>query len=711
MEKKSSKFILDIVPLTKIPLTRNQSFCYISEEKLPAGTLVSIPLFRRNVEGIVVYPHTKNSIENESNNNYPQNKNTDFGVGVKSRSDFKRYGGMKLKKIEKVIEKEFLTPKQLKLAQFISDYYISPLGVVMKNFVPKRMKRIKKHELGIKNEDKKNIILTKQQLAAIEKIINWKLEIGNWKFLLHGPSSSGKTEVYIHSILELRKKDSDLQFLILLPEKTLTPQAVERYGAHFRPEEIAVLSSNISKGQSYSSWQKIKSGEAKIIIGTRMAVFAPFKKLGLLAIDEEQDISYKQWDMNPRYDARTVAEKLAELHECPIVFGSATPSIESYYCAKNNDLKLLELSALSEKVLSRKYKVLSKNESKKMLATSYFLPSTEIVDMRLERLNKNLSCVSKKLKSEIAYALKNKLQTILFINRQGMSAFSVCDSCKTVLKCPKCNRALIYNKDGTYKCVHCSYKTSIIPVCSKCKGIIFKNVGLGTQKVEREIIDLFPSARISIIDSLSIKSPRYQEIVYKNFSEGKIDILIGTQMISKGWDLPNITLVGIIDADNMLSIPDFSGSSRFFQNIVQVAGRVSRPGAKFPGVVILQTYQPENRLIKMAAERNWKKFFELEIAERKSLSLPPFSKLIKLIFQDYSYKRAEIEASRTHSLLKAIKNISISEPQDSYVPKIRGRFRKQIIVKYKKEISPQLKKVLNGLGQGWIMDIDPISII
>jgi len=682
MEGKKPKFILDIVPLTKIPLTRNQSFCYISDEKLPAGTLVYIPLFRRNVEGVV----------------------------VESRSDFKRYGGMELKKVEKVIEKEFLTAPQLELAQFISDYYVSPLGVVMKNFVPKRTKRIKNYELEIKNGDKKIIKLTDEQENAVNKIINCKLIIDNCKFLLHGPSSSGKTEIYIHSILELRKKDKDLQFLILVPEQTLTPQAVERYGEYFKPEEIVLLSSSITAGQFYSNWKRIKSGEAKVIVATRKGVFSPFNNLGLIIIDEEQDISYKQWDMNPRYDARMVAEKLAEFHKCPIVLGSATPGVESYYRAINKDLKLLTLPELNLAEERIKNKEVIK-ENKKLNSNFLLHTSLEIVDMRLERLEKNLSCISKKLKSEIAYALKNKLQVILFINRQGMSAFSVCDSCKTVLRCPKCDRAIIYDKDGTYKCVHCRYKTSIMPACSKCKGIIFKNVGLGTQKVEREIIDLFPNARIARIDSQSIKSANYQENVYKNFSEGKIDILIGTQMISKGWDLPNVALVGIIDADNLLSIPDFSGSSRFFQNIVQVSGRVSRPGAKFPGVVILQTYQPENRLIKIAAKRDWEKFFKLEIAERKSLGLPPFSKLIKLVFQDYSFKKTETETNRAYILLKKIKNISISEPQDSYVSKIRGRFRKQIIVKYKKEISPQLRKVLSGLGQGWIVDVDPISII
>jgi primosomal protein N' (replication factor Y) (superfamily II helicase) len=677
MEQNKPNFILDIIPLTKIPLSRDQFFCYLSDEKLPAGTLVSIPLFKRKVEGIV----------------------------IRNRLDFKRFGNIELKKIEKVIEKEFLTPIQLKLAQFISDYYISSLGVVMKNFVPKRTKaRSRRHETY--NAKQKRVTLTKEQLAAVEKITNWKpvspageLGFGNFKFLLFGPSASGKTEVYIHSILELEKKDKDLQFLILLPEKTLTPQAIERYRGYFNHEEIVVLSSNIPKGQFFANWQQIKSGKAKIIIGTRMAVFAPIQKLGLIVIDEEQDMSYKQWDMNPRYDARTVAEKLSEIHVCPIVFGSSTPSVETYHKAIINTYKLLKLPILD----IRNTSYISSQQIEK-------IQDAIIVDMRKERLDKNLSCISKKLKSEIAYALKNRLQIILFINRQGMSNFSVCESCKAILNCPKCDRALIYDNSGNYKCIHCSYRTTIIPSCSSCKGIAFKNIGLGTQKVEREIANLFPDARIARIDSQAIKKASFQEKIYADFSNGKIDILIGTQMISKGWDLPKVSLVGIIDADNLLSFPDFSTDFKAFQTIVQLSGRVNRPGAKFPGVVVIQTYQPENKLVKMAAERNWEKFFGLEITERKSLSLPPFSKLIKLVYQDYNFKKMEAEANLVYNSLKKTKNINLSESQDAYVPKIRGRFRKQIVIKYKKEISPQLRKVLNSLGQGWIVDVDPINI-
>ncbi len=249
-----------------------------------------------------------------------------------NRNDFRRFGNIQLKKIEKVLEENFLDKKQLELAQFISDYYLSPLGVVLKSFLPKRVKQ--KHKIqntNIHKQNTKNIKLTKEQTSAVDiiaKKINLKFKIQNSKFLLYGPSGSGKTEVYIHAIKKLKEKNKDAQFLILLPELTLTPQAIERYGAHFKPEEIAVIHSKISKGELCENWRKIKSGEAKIIIGTRMAVFAPFQNLKLIVIDEEQDASFKQWDMNPRYDARKVAEKLAEIHKAKIIRGSATPSIE-----------------------------------------------------------------------------------------------------------------------------------------------------------------------------------------------------------------------------------------------------------------------------------------------------------------------------------------------------------------------------------------------
>ena len=675
---KKPQIIVDVAPLIRLPLSGSQSFSYLHDESLSPGTLVSIPLFKRKVEGIV----------------------------LDNRNDFHRFGNIRLKKIEKVLEENFLGDKQLKLAEFISEYYFSPLGIVLKSFIPKRVTARNKNYVTHNEKIKSKIILTEEQEWAVLKIIkkHSKFEIRNSKFLLYGPSGSGKTEVYIHSILKLSAKGGSAsggkaQFLILLPELMLTPQAIERYGTHFKPEEIAVLHSKISKGDFYENWKKIKSGEAKIIIGTRMAVFAPFKNLKLIVIDEEQDMSFKQWDMNPRYDARTAAEKLAEIHKCGIVFGSATPRIETYQRAANKKYKLLELPAL------------------KIPGSKHEIPDThiELVDLKKERWQKNYSTISKKLQAEIAYALRNKLQTILFINRQGMSTFSICASCKTVLKCPRCDRALVYGNQGDYHCIHCSYKTSIIPQCAKCKSITFANIGLGTQKVEREIISLFPDARVIRADSQSTRPTGAQEKIYEKFKNHEADILVGTQMISKGWDLPSVVLVGIIDGDNLLSFPDFSTSERAFQNVIQAAGRVSRPGAKFPGQVLIQTFNPEQNFWKTVTEKNYLAFYEKEISERKELKFPPFAKIIKLTFQGYDLKKVASETGRLYEKLKNYleKTIVIAEPHDAFVPKIRGRFRQQIIIKLAGATpdGQKIKNILSSLPTGWIIDIDPISIL
>ncbi|MCX6761875.1 MAG: primosomal protein N' [Candidatus Moranbacteria bacterium] len=682
MNKKQTQFILSITPLVRILLSRDQFFYYLADEKLPVGTLVSIPLFRKTVEGIV----------------------------IESKNDFPRVGGITLKKIEKVLEPNFLTKEQLALAKYISDYYVISLGVVLKNFVPKRTKsRSADHvTYNMKHETKNinTIILTAEQEATVKNIakqdIRYQIPASpagrqNTRYLLHGPAGSGKTEVYIHSILELKKQNPQSQFLILVPEKTLTPQALERYGAYFPENEIALLSSNLSKGVYFTNWQKIKSGEAKIIIGTRMSVFAPFQKLALIVIDEEQDMSFKQWDMNPRYDARTVAEKLSELYKCKLIHGSATPSIETYFKTQYKQYKLLTLSD---------------SYHPKNVTTQKVRSTIELVDMKKERWARNYSCISKKLKSEIAYALKNNLQSILFINRQGMSNFSVCTNCKTVLKCPLCDRALIYTNSREYKCPHCAFVASAIPNCSKCHGIEFRNVGLGTQKVEKEVRDFFPGARILRLDSTANKEKDFQKTAYEKFSRGEIDILIGTQMITKGWDLPKMSLVGVIDADNMLTLPDFRVSEKAWQDLVQLSGRVSRPGAKFPGRIIIQTYHPENKILTLIAQNNYPAFYEQELPDRKLLGYPPFGKIAKLVFEDYNQKRVAVESDRVYNLLiKEKADLKISVPTDSFVPKIRGRYRRQMLLKFQKQLPKEILIILKSLPTGWVIDIDPISII
>ena len=704
MSNKNKKFIISVVPLTRIPLTRDQFFYYLYNKKLPNGSLVSILLGGRKIEGVV----------------------------IGGKPDFKRKGDIRLKKINSMIEEKFLTPKQLKLAKFISDYYIVSLGIVLKSFIPNRVKA-RDTEHGTHSLDslkRKKIILTKEQKKIIKQITKQAASC-----YLYGPASSGKTEVYINAVLEIKKRNPKAQFLILLPELTLIPQALEKYGSRFNKNEIAVLTGKISKGKFYRNWQRIKAGEAKIIIGTRQAIFAPFKNLKLIVVDEEPDISFKQWDMSPRYDARKSAEELAKIHRAKIVFGSAAPSIEAYYKALNKKYKLLKLPKLQ----NLKNKNSSKVTSYELRVTSY-----EIVDMRKEKWAKNYSPISKCLESEIKYALKHKFQTILFINRRGMSAFSVCQNCKTVLKCPKCDRALVYQNKGAYKCLHCGYESSIFPKCPKCQGINFKNIGLGTQKIEMETKKLFPSAKIARADIEAMKKAGAQEKLYRKFSKNRIDILIGTQMIAKNWDLQNVGLVGIIDADNLLNLPDFRTNERAFQNLVQVSGRTGRPGSKAPrrpdghrnwragkvrGKVVIQTYDPENSVLKTAAEMDFEKFYRQELKERKVLNYPPFSQLIKIVFQNKNEEKTDKETRRIFRELsqkmKNKKTVQIIAPHPPLVPKVRGKFKRQIIIKIKskpstfppegkvldKKIPAELKKILKNLNAGWIIDVDPVSVV
>ncbi len=726
---KKNKFIIDIIPLTRLPLDRQQHFSYLHDKKISAGSLVSIPLFRRDLEGIVIgsrpariamqsiaggsdfYPHTnfdsQDSLNNKNILNISKNK---IGVGVN------RLGNIKLKKINEIIEENFLTENQLKLAEFISKYYICSLGIVLKSFIPKRMKaRKRSQELArpparqeIMNREK--IILTKEQKQAINEISKKPAS-----YYLFGPASSGKTEVYIESIKKLKKDEQARlpspdglpacasqwqagsvnggQALVLVPELTLTPQAIERYGQHFDQGDIAVLTSKISKGQFYENWQNIKSGKAKVIIGTRMAVAAPFKNLKLIVVDEEQDISFKQWDMSPRYDARKVAENLARICKARLVLGSAAPDIVSYHKAieTEENYKLLELPRLK----------------------NYKPPTVKVVDLKKE---KSRSPISSELQSEIKQALKNKLQAILFINRQGMSSFSICSECKTILRCPKCERALVYDNSGIYKCLHCSHKTDALAACSKCKGMIFKNIGLGTQKVEREVNSIFPEAKTKRADFEAMKKIGEQEKLYQEFSQKKIDILIGTQMITKGWDFPSVGLVGIIDADNLLDLPDFKTNERAFQNMIQAAGRTSRLKSKFPGIAVIQTYNPENPVIKIADEMDFEKFYRKEIEERESLNYPPFGRLIKLVFQDSDKEKAEKETENVFREIKravgGLKNHRLFPPNDPLVSKVRGKHKKQIVIKFDNgEINKKLYKIISKLGKGWIIDVDPISII
>lgn len=364
-------------------------------------------------------------------------------------------------------------------------------------------------------------------------------------------------------------------------------------------------------------------------------------------------------------------------------------------------------------------------------------PDIEIVDMRKEKWTDyagkkkpNHSLLSLRLQDEISYALRENKQVILFVNHQGLSKFSVCANCKAVLKCPKCDRALIYDESGEYKCLHCNFKESIVPQCKECKGIIFQNIGIGTGLVEREVKKLFASARIVRLDSTAAKKPGAQAEIFRNFSNGNFNVLIGTQMITKGWDNPNVILVGIIDADSLFSAPDYLTDERAFNNIMQISGRTGRVGSAYPGHVIIQTFNPQNPVFEFVCNRNFKSFYAKQISQREALNYPPFGELIKLTCKDELKEKVEKESQIVFEKLSAIasanKNLKIMQPVDPMVSKVRGKFLKQIIIKKGNDCEEALPashashsdvgwptdliKILSSLSSSWSIDVDPISI-
>lgn len=656
MDNSSKNTIIDVIPLTRLPLSRQQSFSYLNENSLPFGTLVSIPLFRRNVQGIA----------------------------IRNRDDFFRFGNIKLKKINKILDESLITEKQMKLAKFVSEFYLCPLGIVLKFFV---VKKTKYHSLQSATHCKKSekFILTKEQRIAVNNILK------NKKSLL----ISGKEKIEIYLELIKITIGAKKQTLFLLPEIPLLYQALDIIKKYFNEDSIALFHSQLKGSELYGVYEKIKSGEAKIIIGTRQTVFAPFKNLGMIIVDEEQDISYKQWDMNPRYNAKNAARKLAELYEAKILLSSSAPSFETYYRLKISTSK--QFSSLKSK-------------------------NIEIVDLRKEGWSNNGKkkkdvLIGKKLESEIRFALKYGKQIFLFANRRGMSSFSICANCKEVLRCPRCERALIYDKSGQYRCLHCAYKTDIFAKCPKCSGTEFRNIGIGNQTIDREIKKIFPEAKTKLVDFESIRNKEEQKSLFEKIQKKEFDIVIGTQIILKEWDVSRFGLIGIVNADNFINSSEFNSNERSFQILSQAIEK-SRSGK-----LIIQTYNAENQIIKSAINNELDDFYRDQMEERKSLKYPPFYVIIKLVLRAKNPGLAEKESKIVFDKIKEIskknKDILVFEPFTPMLSKVRDSYRKQIVIKINNtksidktdgNIPENLIKYLKELSADWIIDVDPINI-
>ena len=521
-----------------------------------------------------------------------------------------------------------------------------------------------------KIEQTKNLELTEEQRQAFDKVKESIDNKENKEFLLYGVTGSGKTEIYLQLIKKVIEEEKTA--IVLVPEISLTPQMLDRFISRFGKEEIAVLHSKLSIGERHDEWKKIKEGKIKIVIGARSAIFAPLENLGIIIIDEEHDSSYKS-ETTPKYNAKEIAKILAKVNKCPLVLGSATPDLNTFYRANlddteaNNGIKKekIELLKLTKRA----------NESS--------LPDVEVVDLEQELANGNRSMLSMDLYSAIEENLKNKLQTILFLNRRGYSTFIMCRECGYTVKCPNCNISLTYHRFGNIlKCHYCGHEEKVVTTCPECGSSKIRYFGTGTQKLEQEINKLFPKAKTIRMDVDTVTKKNSHEVILNKFKNENIDILIGTQMVVKGHHFPNVTLVGVITADSSLNIDDYRANERTFQILTQVAGRAGRENKK--GKVIIQSYTPENFSIECSKKQDYDLFYETEIALRKQLKYPPFCDIILISFNGLNEKEIQNVSNGMYEYLKQVLNeeeFKIFKPIPCPVDKIQNRYRWRIIIK------------------------------
>lgn len=517
-----------------------------------------------------------------------------------------------------------------------------------------------------------------------ENIIREYINSDDTMFLLKGVTGSGKTEVYMKLVERVLLEGKSA--IILVPEIALTPQMIERFKGRFGVN-VALFHSKLSDGERFDEWFRVKEGKAKVIVGARSAIFLPAKNLGLIIIDEEHENTYKS-EQNPKYQTKEVAEYLSELKGCKVILGSATPSIETYYRALTGEMKLLELN--------------SRVDNKPM-------PPMKVIDMRNELKGGNKSLFSRELFIAIQERLKRKEQIILFLNRRGFSTFVSCRSCGYVFKCDECDISMTYHKNGLLICHYCG-KTKREPrECPKCHSKYVKFFGAGTQRVEEEVKKYFNNVRILRMDVDTTRDKHSYERIYNTFKNGEADILIGTQMVSKGLDFKNVTLVGILAADMSINIPDYRAAERTFQIITQVAGRAGRGDKQ--GEVLIQTYTPQHYSLQYAVNYDYEGFYEKEFTVRAMMKYPPFGKLLLI---NGTSKKEELLKNFMHKITMMIKplvenclDIEILGPIPCMISKVKENYRWQIVIKgeFDSYFSKNIKEILYDENKNVYNDI------
>ncbi|MEA2014535.1 MAG: primosomal protein N' [Thermodesulfobacteriota bacterium] len=546
-------------------------------------------------------------------------------------------------------------------------------------------------------EQKPHITLNGEQEAALAEIAPQIKSGGYFPCLLHGVTGSGKTEVYLRAIEETIKLGGSAIYLV--PEITLTPQLMSRIRNRFDEKMVAILHSGIGQSAKYDEWRRIQRGEARIVTGARSAIFAPIRDLRLIIVDEEHDSSYKQND-HFAYNARDLAIVKAKQRSATVILGSATPGIQTYFNTQNKDFKLIELA---ERVEGRA------------------LPIFDIVDMKQEGgSGKSSPVFSKVLTEAIRNTLDNGKQTILFLNRRGFHTFLYCLDCGYIFKCLNCSVSMTHHKnDNSLQCHYCDFRIKAPPICPSCGGARINSYGMGTEKVEEEIAALFPGVRVGRMDSDSTSKRGSYENILKSLDRGKIDILVGTQMITKGHDFHDVTLVGIVSADNSLNIPDFRAAEKTFQILTQVAGRGGRGDS--PGRVIIQTFNPDNSAIQMARDHNYISFYNDEMQMRKELGYPPFSRMVNLTISATNQSRLTGCVKRLSTVARDLARqagdtVQVLGPAEAPLSRVKGRYRWHMLLKGTdlKALHSLAADILTKTSETGLrirIDVDPVNFM
>ena len=510
-----------------------------------------------------------------------------------------------------------------------------------------------KYRINKEQIKEKRITLTDEQKHAVDSV---KLNTRD-TYLIHGVTGSGKTEVYMNLIEKVLETGKTA--IMLVPEISLTTQIVNRFYNRFG-FNVAIFHSGLSDGERHDEYKKIVNGEVKIVVGTRSAIFTPLKNIGIIVIDEEHSTNYKQ-ENNPRYNAIDIALKRSKYHNAPIVLGSATPSLEAYARGLKGNYKLIKMNKRIGKSI---------------------MPKINIVDMTIEAKKRNM-IISDLLDEKIKERLKNKEQIMIFLNRRGFNTIVSCINCNYSFKCPNCEISLTYHKSSNnLRCHYCGHTIFKPEVCPSCKEKSLTSYGLGTEKLEETIKEKYSDARIIRMDADTTTRKGSHENIIKKIENEEIDILIGTQMISKGLDFPKVTLVGVINADESLNIPDFRSGEYTFSLLNQVSGRSGR--SNLEGEVVIQTFNPDNQIINFVKESNYNNLFQYEMNIRKILKYPPYFYLTTLKIASKDYEQASLEANKIASYLnKNLTNTIILGPTTAGMFKINNIYRFQIILKYK----------------------------